>query len=350
MFLTRNYKLKNVTYFSIIGIIIGSVIGFLLQNIDKIDNSEPTFRGMFVGLFVSTTVGLCEEFLFLVKFRSKTYLFLLLFRILVYSFVFAFFELLVNSGSNFFIKNLTFNESIYTALYEEHYFRDLVIIIFIAGIIIALFQVRRLHRPGDLIKYITGKYHRPEEIDKIFLFIDLNSSTSIAEKLGNIRYSEFLIDYFDDMTDAILMSKAEIYQYVGDEIILTWTFADGIKDAKCVHSFFDIRNTIEMNKEKYLKKFGVYPQFKAALHAGRVSVTWIGTIKKEVVYHGDVLNTTSRIQDECNKYGQYFLISDYMLENLMLPEYLKSEFVGELHLKGKQEKVKIFGLKGIAEE
>jgi len=99
-----------------------------------------------------------------------------------------------------------------------------------------------------------------------------------------------------------------------------------------------------------LKKFGVYPQFKAALHAGRVSVTWIGTIKKEVVYHGDVLNTTSRIQDECNKYGQYFLISDYMLENLALPEYLKSEFVGELQLKGKQENVKIFGLKGIAEE
>ena len=152
------------------------------------------------------------------------------------------------------------------------------------------------------------------------------------------------------MTDAILMSKAEIYQYIGDEIVLTWSFADGIKDAKCVHCFFDIRNTMEMNKEKYLKKFGVYPQFKAAMHAGSVSVTWIGTIKKEVVYHGDVLNTTSRIQDECNEYDQYFLVSDYMLENLELPEYLKSEFVGELQLKGKQEKVKIFGLKGIAED
>ena len=350
MFLTRNYKLKNVTYFSIIGIIIGSVIGFLLQNIDKIDNFRPTFNGLFIGFFVGITIGLCEEFLFLSRFRTKTYIFLLSFRILVYSFVFAFFLLLVNSATKFLTRNLSINDSIHSALFDEHYFRDLVIIIFIAGIIIALFQVRRLHRRGDLIKYIIGKYHRPEEIDKIFLFIDLNSSTSIAEKLGNIRYSEFLIDYFDDMTDAILMSKAEIYQYVGDEIILTWTFADGIKDAKCVHSFFDIRNTIEMNKEKYLKKFGVYPQFKAALHAGRVSVTWIGTIKKEVVYHGDVLNTTSRIQDECNKYGQYFLISDYMLENLMLPEYLKSEFVGELQLKGKQEKVKIFGLKGIAEE
>ena len=85
------------------------------------------------------------------------------------------------------------------------------------------------------------------------------------------------------------------------------------------------------------------------MHAGSVSVTWIGTIKKEVVYHGDVLNTTARIQDECNKYDQFFLISEYMLNSLELPEYLKSEFVGEHQLKGKLEKVKIFGLKGIAE-
>jgi adenylate cyclase len=207
MFITRNYKLKNVTYFSIIGIIAGTVIGFLLQNIDRIETAEPTFRGMFVGFFVGTTVGLCEEFLFLGKFRTKTYLFLLLFRILVYSFVFAFFELLVNAGSNFLINGLTVNQSIYSALFEEYYFRDLVIIIIIAAVIIALFQIKRLHRPGDLIKYVTGKYHRPEEIDKIFLFIDLKSSTTIAEKLGNLRYSEFLIDYYDDMTDAILMSK-----------------------------------------------------------------------------------------------------------------------------------------------
>ncbi len=350
MFITRNYKLKNVTYFSIIGTIAGIVIGFLLQNIDKIDNPSPTFRGLFVGLFVGTVIGLCEEFLFLSRFRSKTYFFLLLFRILVYSFVFAFFELLINSGSNFITNDFSIGKSIHTALFDEHYFRDLVIIVFIASAIIALLQIRRLHKPGDLIKYVTGKYHRPEEVNKIFLFIDLKSSTPIAEKLGNLRYSEFLIDYFDDMTDAILMSKAEIYQYVEDEIILSWSFADGIKHAKCVHCFFDIRNTMELNKERYLKKFGVYPQFKAAMHAGSVSVTWIGTIKKEVVYHGDVLNTTSRIQDECNEYAQYFLVSEYMLENFELPEYLKSEFVGELQLKGKQEKVKIFGLKGIVED
>lgn len=350
MFLTRNYRLKNVIFFCITGTVVGTIIGFLLQNIDKIDNFRPTFNGLFIGFFVGIAVGLCEEFLFLGRFRTKTYLFLLSFRISVYSFVFAFFILTVNSATKFLTRDLSISDSLNSALFNEHYFRDLVITIIISSILIALLQIRKLHRPGDLIKYIVGKYHRPEEIIKIFLFIDLKSSTTIAEKLGNLRYSEFLIDYYDDMTEAIIMSKAEIYQYIGDEIVLCWSFSEGVKDAKCIHCFFDIRNTVELNKERYLKKFGVYPQFKAAMHAGSVSVTWIGTIKKEIVYHGDVINTTARIQDECNKYEQYFLISEYMLESLELPAYLKSGLVGELKLKGKAAKVKIFGLKGILEE
>ena len=350
MYITRNYKLKNVAFFCMVGIVAGAAIGFLLQEIDEVDNFRPTFNGLFIGFFVGIVIGICEEFLFLGRFRTKTYLFLLLFRTFVYSFVFAFFILFVNSSTKFLTKNQSFRDSLYSSLFEEHYFRDLLVAIVFASVIIALLQIRRLHKPGDLIKYITGKYHRPEEIRKIFLFIDLKSSTSIAEKLGNLRYSEFLIDYYSDMTDAVLMSRAEVYQYIGDEIVLTWSFEEGIKDAKCIHCFFDIRNTMELNKDRYLEKFGVYPQFKAAMHAGSVSVTWIGTIKKEVVYHGDVLNTTARIQDECNKYDQFFLISEYMLNSLELPEYLKSEFVGEHQLKGKMEKVKIFGLKGIVED
>lgn len=350
MSITRNYKIKNVLYFTIIGTVAGTMIGYILHEIDNIDYLAPTLRGLFVGFFVGTTVGLCEEFLFLSKFRTKSYLFLLLFRTIVYSFVFAFFELLINSGSNFLTGGFSVPDATHKALFEEYYFRDLIIIIVISFALISIIQVRRLHRPGDLIKYISGKYHSPKEINKIFLFIDLKSSTAIAEKLGNMKYSSFLIDYYDDMTDAILMSGAEIYQYIGDEIILNWLFAEGIKDSKCINCFFDIRNTMELKKEKYLKKYGIYPQFKAAMHAGSVSVTWIGTIKKEVAYHGDVLNTTARVQAECNKYDQCFMITEYMKENVKIPEYLKTEFVGELQLKGKQEKVKIYGLKGIAED
>lgn len=349
MFVTRNYKLSNVLIYTVIGTIAGTVIGFLLHYIDKLDIPGPTLRGLFIGFLVGTTIGICEEFLFLDRFRRKSYFFLLLFRTIVYSAVIAFHELLINSASNFLTLNLSMSQSIHTAVYRENFPRDILIIGVISVISIAVLQIRRLHRPGDLIKYVTGRYHLPEEVDKIFLFIDLKSSTAIAEKLGNTKYSSFLIDYFHDMTGAILMSKAEIYQYIGDEIILTWSFKQGVKHARCINCFFDILTAIEWNRDHYIKKYGVHPEFKAALHAGNVSVTWIGTIKKEIVYHGDVLNTTARIQEECNKYGQKFLISEYMLQNVEVPEYLRSEFVAELQLKGKEKKVKIFGLKSIAE-
>jgi len=342
MFVTRNYKLKNVLVYTIIGTLAGAGIGLALQYIDRIDNYLPAIRGTIIGFLVGTTVGLCEEFLFLEKFRKKSYLFLLLFRTLVYSCMFAFYELSINSVSKFFVSDLSLGASIHFAVFEENYLRDFGIIVVISVTLISLLQIRRLHRPGDLIKYVAGKYHLPEEVNKIFLFIDLKSSTAIAEKLGNTKY-------FHDMTGAILMSKAEIYQYIGDEIILTWSFNSGVKYARCINCFFDILTSIEMQREKYLKKYGVQPEFKAALHAGKVSVTWIGTIKKEIVYHGDVLNTTARIQEECNKYSQKFLISEYMLLNIELPEYLRSDFVGELQLKGKEKKVTIFGLKSIAE-
>lgn len=349
MFITRNYKFKNASLYSIIGSVFGMVIGFLLYFIDETEIAGQTIRGLLIGFFVGTTIGLCEEFLFLDKFRRKRFLFLLLYRTFVYFGVFAFYETLINAGSNFFTLDMSISESALSAIYREKFLRDLSIITFISITLISLLQIRRLHRRGDLIKYVTGKYHIPEEVNKIFLFIDLKSSTTTAEKLGNVGYSSFLIDYFHDMTGAILMSKAEIYQYIGDEIILTWNFAAGIKHSRCIHCFYDIKNTMELYKEKYLNNYGVYPQFKASLHAGGVSVTWIGSIKKEIVYHGDVLNTTARIQAECNNYNQQFLISEYMLQSIELPAYLKSEFVGELKLRGKLKKVRIHGLKNISE-
>jgi adenylate cyclase len=37
------------------------------------------------------------------------------------------------------------------------------------------------------------------------------------------------------------------------------------------------------------------PEFKGALHGGNVVVSEVGKYKSEIAYHGDVLNTTSRM-------------------------------------------------------
>lgn len=232
---------------------------------------------------------------------------------------------------------------------EGSFIRDITIVAVFTFLIISVMQIHRLNRKGDLFNFITGKYSKPSETERIFLFLDLRSSTAIAEKLGNIDYSNFLIDYYYDITEAILNSKAEIYQYVGDEIVLTWPFERGIQNSNCINFYFDIKNTFELIKETYITKYGVYPKFKAAAHGGKVVVTWIGDIKKEIVFHGDVLNTTKRIQDECNKLDQPFLISQSLMEKIELPAYCKADYIEEIELRGKTDKVKLYGLKFITD-
>ena len=51
-----------------------------------------------------------------------------------------------------------------------------------------VFQMNAKFGQGTLWKIITGKYRRPKEENRIFMFVDLNSSTTIAERLGAKNY------------------------------------------------------------------------------------------------------------------------------------------------------------------
>ena len=86
---------------------------------------------------------------------------------------------------------------------------------------------------GVLINFFTGKYHKPIEENRIFLFLDMKSSTTIAEQLGHIRYFELLREYYAGMSDAIVQYAGEVYQYVGDEIIVSWKYESGIANNNC---------------------------------------------------------------------------------------------------------------------
>jgi adenylate cyclase len=343
-YLSLRYRLENIGRTAFMAAIAGTCLGLFSSVLDNIHPIGPILRGLLLGLFIGANIGFFEEIVYHNTFRRKPYLFLLLMRTVLYSLMLLFWLVIINAISLYLFDDFSFREAVLFYIFETPFNRDIILVTITAFTIIALLQIKRLHSKGDLTKFMLGVYHSPKEIERIFLFIDLKSSTTIAEKLGNIKYSEFLIDYYYDITDALLMARADIYQYVGDEIILSWPFKKGIQDAKCINCFFDIRNTIELLKDKYLKRYGVYPEFKAGLHGGKVVVTWIGDLKKEIVYHGDVLNTTSRLEAECNRYNQSLLVSEFILNSLTLPAYLEANFIDELQLRGKEKKMKIFSL------
>lgn len=195
---------------------------------------------------------------------------------------------------------------------------------------------------GVINNYIFGKYHSPKQEIRIFMFLDMKSSTTIAENIGHEKYFDLLKAYYADMTNAILETSGEIYQYVGDEIVVSWTIKEGIHDNNCIRCFAKISETIELKGEDYQKRFGLVPEFKAGYHIGEVTIGEIGIIKKDIIYTGDVLNTTARIQAECNAYHAKALISGSLLAELQKENPISFTKIGELLLRGKNEPVQLF--------
>ena len=222
-----------------------------------------------------------------------------------------------------------------------------IVTYFITAILFINFilQINRKFGPGNLLKITTGKYCTPKTENRIFMFMDLQGSTAIAERLGHHKYSEMMQSCFHDLTGIVINYKASIYQYVGDEVVLCWDMKDGIKDLNCIKAYFAFDKKLQSREEYYLNNFDVKPFFKCGIDCGEVTVAEIGDIKREIAYHGDVLNTAARIEKLCSQQKKKMLISEYLEKEL--PNELNGfgkELIGDFELKGKMEKIKIYSI------
>ncbi len=200
-------------------------------------------------------------------------------------------------------------------------------------------QVNKKYGPGVLLPLLLGKYQNPREEERIFMFMDLKSSTATAEQLGHLRYSAFIRDCFSDINDVLFPFRAQVYQYVGDEIVVMWPAGEGLSDHRCIRFYFSCKRQFQDRAEYYLTNYGFLPVFKGGAHLGKVTAVEIGEIKKDIAYHGDTLNTAARIQSVCNEYGRDFLVSEYLLERAGASPHLKTEKLGMALLRGKTEPV-----------
>lgn len=205
-------------------------------------------------------------------------------------------------------------------------------------------EVRWKVGPGNLGALITGRYHRPKSENRLFLFIDLHGSTSIAERLGHERYSRLLKECFHDLTDVVLDTGASIYQYVGDEVVLTWSTRKPRSPKQCLEAFFRFERRLESRRGYYLERFGVAPRFHAGADVGTVTATEVGDIKRDIAYHGDPLNTAARLLELCREDSQNMLITDRIRQAVRGEVGFQTEWIGELQLRGKEETDQVWGV------
>jgi adenylate cyclase len=207
-----------------------------------------------------------------------------------------------------------------------------------------LLEVRRKVGPGNLWALLTGRYHTPREEERVFLFVDLEDSTGIAERLGHSRYSQFLRQCFHDLTDFVILFGGQIYQYVGDEVVLTWPAGSRDATRRALDTFFSFQKRLAEKGAWYESTFGAVPIFKCGMEEGRVTATEVGDIKRDIAFHGDPLNTAARLMSLCREYEQAVLISGKVQRAIAGDTSLSTLLKGEVTLRGKSEPVSVFGV------
>jgi adenylate cyclase len=233
-----------------------------------------------------------------------------------------------------------------TSFGDAHLVYALPFFVVLAFTIQFLLQMNRMIGANVLRYFVTGVYHRPRKEERIFLFLDLEGSTQVAERLGSATYFELLRRFVDDLTEPILDAEGEIYQYAGDEVVITWRHDRGVRAANCVRCFFGIREAIGGMAARYERDFGVVPRFRAGLHGGTVTGGELGDLRQQIVFVGDILNTAARLQEYAKRTGRDLVVSGALLERLELPVGIQSARCGELELRGKEARVAAYDLSG----
>jgi len=313
---------------------------FQLVNTERLD-----YNSVLVGFPLGLVFGLLEIFLFPkaeTRFRSWSFTSILVFKTLLYTAV-----IYIVTGVFAIIGGLIEGHKMSEVPSLLASFERLILVgysLVIYALLLFFLQINNLLGEGILWKFIRGKYHKPREEERIFMFLDMKSSTTIAEQLGHVRFYTLLNELFHEISQPVLQTKAEIYQYIGDEVVLTWEMKHGLQNSNCLKTFFMFQENLLKHSENYLENFGIKPEFKAGLHFGKVVSAQIGDLKREIVYNGDVLNTTARIQNECNRYQRNCLVSGSLKNRLKQINGFEWERIDVVTLRGKETEVELFSV------
>jgi len=340
------YRFRRVLYIAIFWTSIDVVVQLLNNYLGEHDIVSLFIRSSLVFvmslimgyLFVFTLKNIFRKSSLWVNFLAKTII--LLFAAFTMTFI-------ANFVDRMFIQDMSAGDALRTFFSETLQASWIIrqnlywIVLFIVTQL--YIEINDKYSPGVFMDIITGKYMKPAIETRIVMFIDLKDSTPIAEKLGHQQYFLFIREFIFHISMALIEQGGIIYQYVGDEIVVSWLYSR--KNArKCMDAVIESRRNIQKYSNRFRRKFGIVPEFRVGIHVGEVTIGEIGVIKKDLAMSGDTMNTTARIRSACNELNQKFIVSKEFIESSDLKEW-QAESLGMVELKGKTTGLELFSLK-----
>ena len=345
-----NFRLRTVIGLTILWMVFGFIFFYNLINVrDDLGVVVELWKFVLVFGLMGFIINLALVFYFKNAFNRfptwatilfKLILAFLLFLLISFVFLALYYTLRYRAGNLADFTHSFFTKVMFTNTFLV-FFTDLIVLSFLS---IVFIDITHRFGPGMFWSMLTGQYNNPRQENRIFIFLDINSATTIAEHLGHEQYFNMLKDFFSDITIPVLTNDGMIYQYVGDEIVISWLNLpeNKIKALKFLRNAFYL---LKRREELYIEKYGTSPDFKAGIHAGEVTAGFVGEIKTELIYSGDTMNTAARIRSMCNELNENFVLSEDFMEDFYQPAGYEINKIGTMELKGKTEPVKVYSLK-----
>ena len=348
------YRMRRIVTISIAWTVIDIFLYF--KNVYTRDDIDyPYLENSFEAYLLRFVVVLLGSFLMSwlmfrelrVAFRKRALLtgwflkaLLLLLVALLLTIIIFFLHFLIVKGDGF---NETINQFInyffYTGLATDSLLYWLVMLLS-AQIVV---EIDQKYSPGVFWEILTGKYLKPRNEKRIIMFLDLKDSTPISEQLGHEKYFLFIKDFIYYVSRAVLENNGMIYQYVGDEVVVTWPYRKK-NVLKSINTVIDSRREIQKHSDYFRREYALVPEFRVGLHAGDVTIGEVGVIKKDIAISGEAMNIAARIRGACNELNQKFVVSKEYFDTGILKSW-QGEDLGEVFLKGVDESIQLYALK-----
>lgn len=289
-------------------------------------------------MFVFTLRGIFRNSSLWINFIAKTII--LLFAALLMTF-------LVHFVDNKFIQGFTYSDSLnifFNETLKVNWLLKRTLYWIVLFVVTQLYiEINDKYSPGVFFDILAGKYLKPKIENRIVMFLDLKDSTPIAEKLGHEKYFLFIRDFIFHISMGLIEHGGIIYQYVGDEIVVSWLYNK--KNAKnSLKAVIEARKNIQKSSEHFRRRYDIIPEFRVGIHVGDVTVGEIGVIKRDLAMSGDTMNTAARIRSACNELNQKFIVSKDFVDCGTLKNW-QTESLGLVELKGKNAGLELFSLK-----
>ena len=342
----KKFRIRRVFYIAIFWTLIDMVSTILNYNTHESHTKSVLLRALLV-FFMSTIMGYLFVFTLRNIFKNRP----LLLNFFAKTFILLFAALAMNFLAHFLddilIDKFSIGESLknfYGNIIDGNWLmkRTLYWLILFA-VTQSYLEINDKYSPGVFIDILAGKYIKPKIENRIIMFIDLKDSTPIAEKMGHQQYFLFIREFIYFISLALIEHNGIIYQYVGDEIVVSWKY-NKLNMKECLASIIAARKNIQKKSEHFRRVYNTVPEFRIGIHTGDVTVGEIGVIKKDLAMSGDTMNTTARIRSACNELNQKFIVSKDFAEKSSL-QVFQMESLGLVELKGKATGIELFALK-----